>query len=228
MESSNTSPSSTARTVAARRPGGQQAHLTERFASLHRSQHPARHRCPGVPPQRRTARAAPRRTPPPVTATEDGLARPDTPERLIRPARSFTTSSTGRSSNAGSSSTQLGSLDAPLRFGTEHEPANDPTNPTNERTDELDLHPGSAGPARNATSSTSRILEPNPPFHSDDTKPPKIRFQKKYAVVEREDRERRSRARRRAPRPTSCLRQPGTRPELVPQVVLEELQGAWA
>ena len=199
--------------------GAEQTHLPERLAAAHRPQdadvarlgilvldlHAAAHDVEGVGT---------------VPLPEDRLARIQDPRR-IRPARSESTSS-GRSSNAGSASISSCGFHAPRRLELEPERADQRPDPAPGRLARF-KRPRTTGPARKAARSSSRIRDQRPPSQRAPTREPKICFQKKYAV-QNEKIVNAIPATAYAPSPHlwSGARAPG----LVPEVVLDELEGA--
>ena len=159
---------------------GQQSHLAERLASLHHSQdlHVTGIRVFLLDGELPVPHHVERRRP--VALTEDRLARPDTPERDAARRGRSTSRPAGRRTPAVRRRARRPRCATSISARNTSPRTIARTRRTSARTSWI--RPRIAGPARNATSSTSSILEPNPPFHSDDTKPPKIRFQKKYAV----------------------------------------------
>ena len=200
----------------------QQPHLAERLAAFEQCAGPARHRCPDPPPRRRTARAHDVEGRRPVALTEDRLARPDAPERdpagevvqrLDRQVveRRQCVDRARRPRRATS-----------IRHGTRARERSHGPDGRAARTSWIT--PRMAGPARNTTSSTrSRILEPKPPFHSDDDQATEDPLPEEVGRVEGEDRED-DPEHGVEPEADLLLGQPLTRPQLVPQVVLDELQ----
>ena len=117
----------------------------------------------------------------PVALAEDGLTRADTPERT-RPARSFRRLDRqiverGQRVDRARQPRRATSF----RHGTRVRERCARTRRMSARTScDQTADRGPAPGTRRAARAGS--CEPRPPFQSDDTRPPKIRFQKKYAV----------------------------------------------
>ena len=199
----------------------EQTHLPERVAALEDAEHLHVHGVRILLLDGEPARGARRRTRVGRSPCRKTACPARTGRSVTRPARSFRTS-TGRSSNAGNASISSAASTRHLDSGAEDRRPQRSPGHAGRRLETAGSRPRRAGPAKKTTATpgaaSSRTTVPERRDQATEDA-----FPEEVGRVEAEDRERDA-DHRVEPETDLLLGQPLTRPKLVPEVVLDELQ----